>query len=314
MEDVHHLRVFEAVADKLSFTRAAEALRLTQSGVSHQIAALERAVGTRLLHRDGRAVTLTPAGQALRMHLRRIFAALDEARTAVRQAAEPGTSRLRIGASSTACQYIIPEALREFRESFPACNLAVVPGDSPVVMQHLLEGTIDLGLLVRRERVAKLEFQEMFTDELGYLVSPLHPWARTGRVDRRQLGEQRMVLYSRHSATFQMVERFYIKQRAPLRDWIELGSMEAIKELVKLGLGVSMIAPWIARAEIEAGALVWLAPPGPPLRRSWCIAWSTGRSLSMLEQTFVGLCQAAASHLLGTPTPPAPAAAPDLHS
>src|SRR5688572_12101007 len=111
MEDVHQLRVFLAVAENLSFTRAAEALLLTQSAVSHQVAALERSLATSLFERRGRSVALTPAGRVLVDRSRRVFAALGEAEAAVRAAATPGLGRLRIGASSTACQYLIPESL-----------------------------------------------------------------------------------------------------------------------------------------------------------------------------------------------------------
>src|SRR6476659_4047351 len=102
MEDVHQLKVFLAVAENLSFTRAAETLFLTQSAVSHQVAALERSLDTPLFDRRGRAVTVTPAGRVLADRARRVFAALDEAEFAVRSAAKPGLGRLRIGASSTA--------------------------------------------------------------------------------------------------------------------------------------------------------------------------------------------------------------------
>jgi DNA-binding transcriptional LysR family regulator len=108
LEDVHQLRIFRAVAENLSFTRAAEALFLTQSAVSHQIANLEAALGTELLRRSGRTVSLTPAGSVLQQQLRRVFAVIDEAEAAVRLASRPGAGRLRIGASATACQHLIP--------------------------------------------------------------------------------------------------------------------------------------------------------------------------------------------------------------
>src|SRR5580658_2381731 len=112
MLEVHQLKVFVSVAENLSFTKAAERLFLTQSAVSHQIAKLEREIGCPLLERQGRAVSLTAAGREMVMRARRVFAAVDEAETACRHAGRPDTGRLRIGASSTACQYIIPEALR----------------------------------------------------------------------------------------------------------------------------------------------------------------------------------------------------------
>src|SRR5947208_15637301 len=117
MEDMHQLRVFTAVADNLSFTRAAEVMFMTQSGVSHQISRLESGVGAKLFNRAPRNVSLTRAGQTLLHHARKLFAGMDDAVAAVRQASDPDSGTLRIGASITACQYIVPEALREFRES-----------------------------------------------------------------------------------------------------------------------------------------------------------------------------------------------------
>src|SRR5688500_17313801 len=119
MENVHQLRVFTAVAETLSFTRAAERLFLTQSAVSHQIAKLERELGCMLLERNGRTVSLTISGRTLLIESRRVFAQIETALEATRQAADNDRGRIRIGASNTACQYILPEALREFRECFP---------------------------------------------------------------------------------------------------------------------------------------------------------------------------------------------------
>ena len=295
MENVHQLKVFLAVADTLSFTRAAERVFLTQSAVSHQMANLERELGCQLVERRGRSIGLTPAGRALAQHARRVFATIEEATIAARQAAQPGLGRLRIGASSTACQYIIPEALREFRESFPGYTLSIIPGDSPSLLEHLLAGTIDLALMIRSERQRKIQYHALFQDELRLMVSPLHPWAKAGRADRRQFADQQMVLYSRTSTTSRMVERYFGKIQAPLRDWIELGDFGAIKELVKLGLGISVSAEWVARPEINDGSLVLLPLPAGRLRRTWCIASPAGRKLSVAEQTFIGLCQAVAA-------------------
>jgi DNA-binding transcriptional LysR family regulator len=296
MEDMHQLRVFTAVAENLSFTRAAEVLFMTQSGVSHQIARLESSIGAELFTREARSVSLTRAGETLLHHARRLFIAMENAVAAARQAADSDSGTLRIGASITACQYIVPEALREFRESFPAYSLRITPGDGPLVTQGLLDGSLDLGIVVRQtQKKSKLIYHPLFSDTLGFIVSPLHKWARAGKVDRRELSQQRMILYNRQSTTFRLVEQYFVRARAELRDWIELGSIEAIKELVKLGLGVSVAGQWTTRAEIKEGSLTWLPLPGATLRRSWCIAHLSGRTLSLAEQTFIGLCQSAGS-------------------
>ena len=105
-----------------------------------------------------------------------------------------------------------------------------------------------------------------------------------------------MILYNRQSTTFRLVEQYFVRARAELRDWIELGSIEAIKELVKLGLGVSVAGQWTTRRGDRARAR-WSGCrcPATPLRRTWCIAHAAGRTLSLAEQTFIGLCQSAGS-------------------
>jgi DNA-binding transcriptional LysR family regulator len=297
MEDVHQLRVFAAVAENLSFTRAAEVLFMTQSGVSHQIARVERSIGVILFNRQARTVTLTAAGKVLLDHSRRILNAIDDAIAATKQASNPDSGVLRVGASITACQYLVPEALREFRERFPAYSLRITPGDGPAVAQALLDGSLDLGILVRHDRQSKLAYHDLFEDELGFIVSPLHPWAVSGKVNRRELAQQRLILYSRQSTTFRLVEQYFVRAKAEMRDFIELGSVEAIKEMVKLGLGVGIAGAWTARREIADGAIVWLAMPGPRVRRAWCIAHDRARTPSLAEETFIGLSQSAGALL-----------------
>jgi DNA-binding transcriptional LysR family regulator len=297
MESVQGLKVFLAVADALSFTRAAERLFLTQSAVSHQIARLEADLGCQVLERQGRTVGLTAAGRTLVDHARKVFSTLEEATSATRAAAHPNRGRLRIGASNTTCQYILPEALREFRECFPEYSLSIIPGDSPIAVEHLAAGRVDLALMIRTERDRRVAYHPLFDDDLQMMVSALHPWAKAGKVDRRQVGAQQMVLYNRNSATSKLVERYFVKQQLPLRDWIELGDIGAIKELVKLGLGVSVSADWVARPEIEEGSLVLLPLPGSKLRRNWCAATPANKQLSLAEQTFIGLCQSVAAKL-----------------
>src|SRR5438552_16991964 len=190
MEDMHQLRVFTAVAENLSFTRAAEVLFMTQSGVSHQIARLEKRIGAELFKPEARNVSLTRAGEALLHRAQRLFVAMENAVAVARQDSDPDSGTLRIGASITACQYIVPEALREFRESFPTYSLRITPGDGPLVTQALLDGSLDLGIVVRQQKKSKLNYHELFTDTLGFIVSPTHKWDSAGQLDRRDHSHQ----------------------------------------------------------------------------------------------------------------------------
>jgi DNA-binding transcriptional LysR family regulator len=112
-----------------------------------------------------------------------------------------------------------------------------------------------------------------------------------GRVPREAIESETLVLYNKASQTFRLVAEYFREEKISLSNYIELGSMEAIKELVKIGLGAGVFAPWIARAELESGSLVSLPLGVRRLRRHWGVAHLKGRRLALAEETFVGLCQ-----------------------
>jgi DNA-binding transcriptional LysR family regulator len=295
--DSRQLRAFASLARTGSFTLAAKELHLTQSAISHSMKALEREMACRLLDRMGKKVVLTEAGEALLVHVERILAEMALARAEIGQLGKWGQGRLRLGASSTACRYVLPTVLREFRESFPQCQISIEPGDTPEMIGALRERRVDLAVNLEPRRDEPLEFRPLFSDELAFVVSPLHPWARAGRVDRDQIGRQQYILYGKRSYTSELIADYFLEEDIVLQSSIDLGSMEAIKELVKLGLGVSILATWLCRREIEAGALVALALGRRKLKRRWGVLHWRGRRLSLAEETLIGLCEQVAESL-----------------
>jgi DNA-binding transcriptional LysR family regulator len=289
--DSRQMRAFAALARTESFSHAAKELGLTQSAVSHSMKTLEREMGCRLLDRMGKKVALTEAGEAFLVHVKRILDEMDLARAGLDQLGKWGQSRLRLGASSTACQHILPTVLREFRESFPQCVISIEPGDTPEMIAALRERRIDLAVNLEPRRDEPLAFRPLFTDELAFVLSPLHPWAQVGRADRSQIARQHYILYGKRSYTAQMIDEYFRQEDIVLYSSIDLGSMEAIKELVKLGLGISILAPWTCRKEINERSLVALPLGKRKLRRRWGVLHWRGRRLSLAEETFVGLCE-----------------------
>lgn len=291
--DSRQLRAFYTLARTGSFTQTARELHLTQSGVSHSMKALERDTGCRLLDRLGKKVVLTQAGEQLLHYATRILQEMETARESLSHLGKWGHGRLRLGASTTACQHIIPPVLREFKESFPDHAIHIEPGDTPELISLLLRHKIDLALSLEAEKEVQLDFQPLFTDELQFVVSPMHPWAQAGRVERSEVPRQNYIIYSKQSVTFRLIEDYFRREQIVLNTIIELGSMEATKELVKLGVGVSILAPWIARKELEEGSLVALPLSRRKLQRRWGILHWHGRRLDLAEETFIGLCQSA---------------------
>jgi LysR family transcriptional regulator, low CO2-responsive transcriptional regulator len=289
--DSRQIRAFASLARTGSFTLAAKELHLTQSAISHSMKALEREVGCRVLDKLGKKVVLTEAGEALLVHVERILGEMALARAELDQLGKWGQSRLRLGASSTACQHILPTVLREFRESFPQCVISIEPGDTPEMIAALRDRRIDLAVNLEPRRDEPLAFRPLFTDELSFLLSPLHQWAREGRVERSQIAKQHYILYGKRSYTAEMIEEYFRQEEIVLYSSIDLGSMEAIKELVKLGLGISILATWTCRKEIEERSLVSLPLGKRKLRRRWGVLHWRGRRLSLAEETFIGLCE-----------------------
>src|SRR6476619_6425481 len=144
--DSRQVRAFCVLARTGSFTQTARELHLTQSGVSHSIKALETDIGCRLLDRLGKKVVLTQAGEQLLHHATKILQEMENARESLAHLGKWGRGRLRLGASTTACQHIIPAVLREFKESFPEHAIAIEPGDTPQLVASLLHHRIDLAL------------------------------------------------------------------------------------------------------------------------------------------------------------------------
>jgi DNA-binding transcriptional LysR family regulator len=303
--DSRQLLAFTMLARRGSFTLAAKDLFLTQSAVSHAIKALEEEVGTRLFDRTGKRARLTQTGEQFLRHAEKILQEMELARAGLEHMSNWGHSRLRVGASTTACQHILPTVLREFRQSFPKCVIRIEPGDHLNQLELLRTNQIDLAIMLEPVAQTDLTFLPLFSDELFFVVAPLHPWAKAGRASREGVAVETLILYNKNSYTFRLVNDYFRDEKILLTNVIELGSMEAIKELVKIGLGAGVLAPWIARAEFDSGSLVAL-PLGPrKLHRRWGISYLKGRRLALGEETFVGLCESVTAVLT-----PAPAAVP----
>ncbi len=289
--DSRQLVAFATLARTGSFTRTAERLFLSQSAISHAIKNLETELGCSLLNRQGKKIHLTEAGETLLARADRILAEMAEARRELADLNDWGQGRLRVGASASSCQYILPAVIREFKESFPECAVIIHPADTPASRDLLRRNEIDLALCLEPENDREFAFRELFSDEMRYLVSPRHPWARAGCAVRDQISKQRFILYNKASLTFRMVAEYFSREGLQLHDFVELGSQEAIKELVKIGMGVGITASWVVRKELEDGSLVMLPLGRRKLRRTWGIGHLRQRRLSLAEETFAGLCE-----------------------
>ena len=312
------LRVFHAVAKHLSFTKAAEALFMTQPAVTVQVRQLEEHFGTCLFDRThGGRIALTPAGAVALDYAERILALSDELDTRLREAGNPVAGPLLIGASMTIGEYVLPQLIGEFKRRFPAVAPTLFVGNSEAVQERVAERTLDLGFIEGDSHLPSLAGEVCCEDELQVVCAPDHPLAREVFVLPSALARHAYVGREPGSGTRAVIDR-YLQDAAVAPDSldtvVELGSPEALKGLVATGLAFAIMSRAVVAKELQLGRLVRV-PLRPPLLRNFSVVQPKERFRSKLVVGFVAFAkerlatmQAAGGGTgIGTssPTPPA---------
>jgi DNA-binding transcriptional LysR family regulator len=298
LPETRHLVAFTTVLEAGGFTRAAEALNLTQSALSHQIKTLEELLGVEVFARIGKRTILTQAGEILLKHATVVLRELTEARQSLLELRDPGRGRLRISAAGHSCYILLPRILREFKAAFPRVEVSVAADYTGEAVHHLLEGLLDIAILVVPPPVRGLTFEPLAEDELLVIAPADHPWAKRRRVRWGELASQMLITYNKSSHTYQMLLDRLAKEEAGTPRTMEVREAEAITEMVKVGLGIAVQPPWVVRADLQAGRLVALPLGRTGLKRSWAIAYVQGRQLPTYGQTFVRICRERFSTLM----------------
>ena len=283
--DVRQLRAFVMIAKSGSFTKAASELFISQSAVSHCIRALEEDLGCRVLHRVGKKVQLTPPGEEL-LHLsEKILDQLTFARDALEKRSKWGSSRISIGASLSICEYVLPPVLEKVSQLHEDRIISVTAADTVEAIEKIRAGDLDLAVVIQPHNEEGIEYQDLFEDELEFITSSNHPWTKPK--SQKDPQKEQLLLYSRNSYTFRAIDGFFRKQGISLNPRFEISSFEAIKHLIKLGAGISIMAPWVAAEEIAQGTLASHSLGKRKLKRRWGVIYRKGKTLNIAEENFI---------------------------
>lgn len=265
--NLHLLRLFVAVAEAGSFSRAAESLWISQPAVSKGIRELEHQLDLTLIERGtGKGFRLTEAGASLLTHARGIFAmeraALDDVRARV------GVQRgsLTIGASTTVASYWLPPYVAGFCAAYPSVVPRVTVGNTQWVCEQLLECRIDLALVEGRVDEERIEVSEWKADPLAIVVAANSALPRRA-VTAQLLGEQNWILREPGSGTRQATEALCEAHGIAALPWMEMASNEAIARTVASGVGLSMLPRVVVADMLALGTLRELKLPGAVLSR-----------------------------------------------
>lgn len=293
--DLRQLRAFVAVVEEGSFTLAARRIFVTQSAVSHSLRTLEEQLSCRLLDRSGKRVVVTSEGEILLKRCKRVIFELEQAGRDLDSLRRWGQTRIRIGAPQTLCHFLIPSVLREFKDCFPRCEPIIEAGDTTVLLDRLSGSDLDLVVGLKPRSRGDEGYRPMFKDRLAFVVSPFHPWAADPESVRSTISDHQFIIYAKATETHQLTEEWIEREGGRGKKPLVLGDMQAIKEMAKLGIGVGIVAPWVASREIAEGSLRVVAIDGPGIEREWGVFHSSKREPSLVEEAFIGLCEMAFS-------------------
>jgi DNA-binding transcriptional LysR family regulator len=265
--DVRQLEMFRAVAEEGAFTRAAERLHVSQSAISRQLQLLEQELGTMLLRRTGRGVSLTAHGELLLSAANRINREIQDAVSQISDTLALQRGLLSLGGGMTVSLYILPKLLKKFRSLYRNVDLRITTGESDLLLKLLRTGQVDLALLTLPIVATDLQVQPVLKEEMVVVTSGNHPLTRVRTVDARNLRRYPFVLFESGSNTRKVLDEFLLEEQSPVNVVMETENVEIIKAMVASGLGVTLLPYSAIAGELRTGRFAWARVRGRRLYR-----------------------------------------------
>jgi len=287
--DLRQLGIFSKVAEIGSFSKAAEALHLTQPTVSEHIRTLEEELGVRLLDRLGRGAAVTPAGHVLLGYANRLLALQREARQAVDGFQGKMSGELQVGGSTIPGEYVLPALIGRFKEKYPEIAVTLLIGDSQLVVDWVVHGRVEVGVVGARLPHRQVEYRELMPDEEVVVVPAGHPWHGKKHITLAELAAEPLLIRERGSGTRAALEAALAAAGVALSSFRivgEMGSTQAIKQAVKAGVGISVLSRRAVDEESHAGTLWCLRVKDLKVTRAFDMVTHRDRSRSPLAEAF----------------------------
>jgi len=287
------LRTFQAVADAGSFTQAAARIHLTQAAVSVHIRQLEEEIGTPLFLRVNKKLYLTEAGRALLGHGETILRAHDEAKAALASLGQSSRGRLRIGVTSTTFTLQpLPEILSEIKRRFALLDLTVVGGTSERIVEQILAGHLDVGIVSLPVEASDLTTEMLRSDRLVAVMNPTHRLAGEKSVTMEVLTAEPLILSEHGGNTRRLLDLFFEKHHLEPTIIMELQRTEAIIKMVEMGFGVTILPQGAVRTGVARGSLRAVPVKELNLRWQFGVAYLKSDYIAPALEVFLKLCRA----------------------
>ncbi len=289
--DFRHLETFCRVAALKSFSRAADDLFLTQPTVSGHILSLERSLSLRLFDRTGREVRLTKAGEMFLRYASKILTVRKDLLNALSEFSQGIRGELSLGASTIPGEYLLPRLIGDFKREHPRFAFSLKISDTKDIVQELLQGHIEFGLIGAKVDHPSLHHESFEEDEIIIIAPSDHPLSRKRSVGFEDLLKEPWIIREEGSGTQMTVERALRKKGKSLKDFnvaIEMGSTSSVKEGVKAKLGLAFISRRAVEEELNRNLFTSITLEGlKSISRQIYIVTQRGKTVSPAGTEFL---------------------------
>jgi len=294
---LRQLQCFSAVAQNLSFTRAADTLHLTQPAVSMQVRQLEQQTGIALTEQLGKQIHLTEAGEEVFRYARSILQQVDEMDDVLNKMKGLAGGKLRIAAISSA-NYFAPKLLGVFHQRFHDVGVSMDVTRQQSVLKQVADNEVDMAIMGQPPEGMNVDAIAFMENPLIIVAPPGHRLAKQKNIALKQMEEEIFLTREPGSGTRGAMHRFFRQHKLKLTTGMEMGSLEGIKQAVQAELGVGLLPGGAVETELKLKKLVVLNIKGMPIKRHWYVVLHKGKRLSAAADAFKSLLVDEAEELL----------------
>ncbi len=284
--ELYALKVFLAVANEKSFSRAGERLLRTQPAISLAVQRLETELQEKLIDRSGRELLLTDAGRIVLEYARRFENLEREMETALAELRDNSAGRLTIGANESTSLYLL-QHIEQYRRLYPKVKVQVRRSLSSKVPSQLIDGDLELGVISYDPGDERLVSAVIYTDHLAFVVSPQHRFAERKSVSIAELGMETFIAHNVVSPYRETVLREFQRHKVPLNMDVEMPTVETIRRLVQRNEGVAFLPKMCVEQEVEQGLLREVKVDELNVERKIRLVYPARRALSHAARAFL---------------------------
>ena len=263
------LKTFVTVIEQKNLSRAVEELYLSHPNVSLQIQSLEEELGTKLVNSSSKHLELTQSGEIYYGYAKQILLLQDKAKKEIKQLSNVVTGALKVGASYTIGEYIMPFVVAEFAIQYPKVEIETSIANTEEIIQAVRANDLDIALVEGEVNYTDIVIRSIMEDEIILVVPNQHPLARLPIVTSEHLQDQVWILRESGSGTRSFSDKLIKEWGINVRKTYIFGSGQAVKQAVTAGLGIALVSRWIVRKELNAKELKSIRIKGKRLTRSF---------------------------------------------